>query len=81
MPDKIHFRKLKKVGKVFYRIEGKQVAMVDNGLYVSRIEVRESPCVAEDVLNDDDMYCDCTEAEFRSAHADALAICTLLKIV
>lgn len=80
MPDKIHFRK-SKTGRQVWRIDGKMVTTIINMHSRVMIDHQDNSSYGELIVEDSADYLPSTEAEFFAAHKDALAICTLLKIV
>lgn len=81
MPDKIHFRKSKQVGRVFYMVDGKDTVMVLKKSYRVSVEVDESGIIADTAMNSHDIITDCTKEEFEKAFTEAMEVLHKRKIV
>lgn len=80
MTSKVQYRKSKNSNREYVRIENGEITSVVNKQMVALISHQDNAMLAECCLLDDD-YVDCTEEEFKKAHADALAIVTMMRIV
>lgn len=81
MPDNtVHYLRSKLGHREYIRVEGTQVTRVINKQSLAVINHQDSAMMVEYYLSDP-AYVPDAEAEFKKAHADALAICTTMKIV
>lgn len=80
MNSKAQYRRSKS-GHQFLRIEGNAVTAVVNKEKIAAVSHQDNAMLAECYLLETDTYRKATEEEFNKAHAEALAICTLMKIV